>query len=111
MHGLADPEQARIGAGLEGGRVGVEVGFGSRPGPLHAGVDREGFGGHLVADVSDDDGVPQDGGGVGNCVEQVAGVAGSAVFAELAQALSDRAFPGGWAGSGIGRWRRRLAVF
>lgn len=52
--------------------------------------------GEVVADVAYDESVPENGGWLGNCVEQLAGEVEVALLAELAQSESD--------GFGLARW-------
>lgn len=104
MHGLTYPQITRLGTRLESGGVSVGIGLDVGGGPLHPGIEEEGFVGHVVADEADDDGVPQDGGWASNCVEQLAGEVGLAFLAEPAEARAD--------GGGLeGRLRRRQQGF
>lgn len=89
MQGFTHLEIARVRAGFEGRRVSVRVGLGAGRGGFHLGVEQEGFIGHVVADESNDDGVPEHGGGARQSVEQLAGKVGLAFLAEFAEAGAD----------------------
>lgn len=56
---------------------------------LHFGIEQKGFMREVVADKANDDGVPENVGGAGNCVEQLAGEMGLAFLAEFAEAGAD----------------------
>ena len=97
MYGFSGGEVEVEGAGLEGGREGVGVEAGARGG-LHLRVEEESVEGEVVADEADDDGVPEDGGGAREGVEEVAREVGLALLAEVAEAGAD----GGGCGLGLG---------
>jgi len=55
VHGLTYPQITRLGTRLESGGVSVGIGLDVGGGPLHPGIEDEGFVGHVVADEADDD--------------------------------------------------------
>ncbi|KAB2610820.1 pentatricopeptide repeat-containing protein [Pyrus ussuriensis x Pyrus communis] len=89
MHGFTHLKIAGVGASYEGGRVSVRVGLGAGKGGFHLGVEQEGFIGHVVADESNDDGVPKHSGGARQSVEQLAGKVELAFLAEFADTGAD----------------------
>lgn len=86
MEGFAEFEILGLGAGLEGGGEGVGVRGGGIGGGGDAGKEAEGVEGHGIADEANEDGVPEDGGGAVEGVEQAEGDVGPAILAELAEA-------------------------
>lgn len=85
MDGFADAELPGVGAGLEGRGVGVGIG-----GRVHESVEAKGLEREGVADVADNEGVPEEGGrgggGVGEGIEEkTAGSVKATILTELAQ--------------------------
>lgn len=81
MYGLANPEIAGIGAGLENRRVSIGIALNLWRRRFHFAVEEKGVIGEVVADQSDDDSVPKNGGGARKGVEQLAGEMGLAFLA------------------------------
>lgn len=110
MHGSTSLEVLGLGAGLECGGVSVRVAFGERSRLFHPGVEEESVVRERVADEADDDGVPQDGGWFGNCVEQLACEVWVSVLADSAEAGADGRCLGSEGGRVVAGlvWRRRV---
>lgn len=73
MYGLTNHEIASIGTGLENRRVSVGIALNLWRRRFHIAVEEKGFIGEVVADQSNDDCVPKNGGRARKSVEELAG--------------------------------------
>lgn len=89
MHCFTQPQVPSLSAGFEGGRVGVGVAFGIRRRFLHLGVEEKRLMRHVIADETDDNGVPEDCRWARNCLEQLAGEMGLTFLTNTAEPGTD----------------------
>lgn len=90
MHGFTSSQVPCLSASLEGRRVSVGIAFGERCRILHPGIEKKSLVREIIADKADDDGVPENSGWFGNCVEQLACELWVSILTNFAESRTDR---------------------